>query len=167
MEHFTELEHTISKCMFVDKTRYLSGEALQNALDEIYAYTNVWNSEYISKLKSQFEDCNMSLMEHSIEDLNNLIHAFETIVEGNDSLIYVKKYLIRLKIVVKLLNVKVQFLSVLDVRSFIRSFKNHIKTIVTEEDSKINFFAERIINFKIIINELKRGTISKNKLCTD
>ncbi|MGI9652218.1 hypothetical protein [Chryseobacterium sp. RLHN22] len=167
MENFTELEHTFSKCMFVDKTKYLSGEALQNALDEIYAFTNVWNSEYISKLKSQFEGCNRGLMEHSIEDLNDLIDVFETIVENDESLVNVKMYLVRLKIVVKLLNVKVQFLSVLDVRSIIRSFKNNIKTIVTEEDSKINFFAERIINFKIFINELKRGTISKNKLCAD
>lgn len=167
MENFKEVEDLANKCMYVDNTRYLSGEALQNALDEISALSNTWTGEYISELKSRFESSVAGTKKYSIEDLYSLIGEFETIVESDETLINVKKYLIRLKIVVKLLNIKVQFLSVLDVRSLIRSFKNNIKTIVTEEDSKINFFAQRIINFKIFINELKRGTISKNKLCTD
>ncbi|WP_146943332.1 hypothetical protein [Chryseobacterium hagamense] len=154
--------------MYIDRTSYLSGADLQNALNEIQNASNIYNIDYSEKIKSAFqssitEKCNI----HSLEDITELIDIFEKLTAEDDTLIDAKKYLIKLKTVKKLLKFKIQFLNILDMRAIIRSFKNNIKNIVTEEDSKINISIIESINFKILLNEFQNRVISTNKLCAD
>ncbi|MCS3533102.1 hypothetical protein [Chryseobacterium sp. JUb7] len=168
MNHTIEDDLLNRKCMYIDRTSYLSGTDLQNALNEIQNASNIYNIDYSEKIKSAFqtsstEKCN----KHSLEEIRELIDIFEKLTEEDDTLIEAKKYLIKLKIVIKILKFKIQFLDVLDMRAIIRSFKNNIKNIVTEEDFKINISIIESINFKILINEFQNRVISTNKLCTD
>lgn len=169
MNHISEDNLLNRKCMYIDRTSYLSGAELQNALNEIQNASNIYNIDYSERIKSAFqtsstEKCNI----HSLEDISELIDIFEKLTAEDDTLIDAKKYLIKLKIVIKLLKFKIQFLDILDMRAIIRSFKNNIKNIVTEEeDSKINISIIESINFKILINEFKNRVISTNKLCAD
>ncbi|WNI34705.1 MULTISPECIES: hypothetical protein [Chryseobacterium] len=168
MNHISEDSLLNRKCMYVDRTSYLSGNDLQNALNEIQNASSIYNIDYSEKIISAFqtsasEKCRIL----STEDIIKLIDLLEKVTAEDDTLIHVKKYLIKLKIVAKLLKFKIQFLNILDMRAIIRSFKNNIKNIVEEEDFKINISIDESINFKILVNEFQNRVISKNKLRTD
>jgi len=167
MDEILEIDLLNKKFMYC-RSDIIKDSSLKKSIEELQNYLSGSEIDrFLSKITSDISFCSENFYDSiSVEKLQEIIDYYQTMSDSNQSLVFVKNYIIELKKVVKLKKVRRQYFKILDLRPLIRSVKNNIKNIVTEEDSKINITALPNINFKIFKNEFKNRTFSTNKLCT-
>jgi len=159
------LNFSLEKCMYQDT--YVSGELLQKSVDELQNVLTIYDLHKLMD-KIEFNICSKaqkSLKDISLEHLQDIIEIMQDASEKDDSLVNVKKYLVRLRRVEKILKFKNLFYNVFDQRTTIKFLRNQFKHIDTEEDSAINENSKIIINSKSVTYAIKNRFKRTNPKC--